>query len=98
PLDAIREELVTSLAGMIGPEANILNPGPRSCRQLVVPFPVLNNDELSKIVHINRDGDLPGYSTHVVRGLYEVAGGGEALAARLDQICAEISTAIAGGA
>ena len=34
PFDAIREELVTSLAGMIGPEANILDPGPRSCRQL----------------------------------------------------------------
>ena len=76
PLDAIREELVTSLAGTIGPEANILDPGPRSCRQLVVPFPVIDNDELSKIVHINRDGDLPGYSTHVVRGLYDVGGGG----------------------
>ena len=83
---------------MIGPEANILEPGPRSCRQLVVPFPVLNNDELTKIVKINRDGDLPGYSTHVVRGLYDVAGGGDALAAKLDDICADVSAAIAGGA
>ena len=97
PLDAIREELVTSLAGTIGPEANLLDPGPASCRQLVVPFPVLDNDELAKIVHINRDGDLPGYSTHVVRGLYDVAGGGEALAAKIDEICAEVSQAIAGG-
>ena len=40
PLDAIREELVTSLAGTIGPEGNLLDPGPASCRQVVLPFPV----------------------------------------------------------
>ena len=34
PLDAIREELVTSLAGSIGPEHNLLDPGPASCRQI----------------------------------------------------------------
>ena len=66
PLDAIREELVTSLAGTIGPEANLLEPTPASCRQVVLPFPVIDNDELVKIRHINRDGDLPGFITHVV--------------------------------
>src|SRR4051812_42424794 len=98
PLDAIREELVTSLNGTIGPEANILEPTPASCRQVVLPFPVITNDELVKIRHINRDGDMPGFITHVSRGLYEVAGGGAALAARLDEICAEVSAAIAQGA
>src|SRR3954454_20195878 len=98
PLDAIREELVTSLSGMIGPEANLLEPAPASCRQLVLPFPVITNDELAKIRHINRDGDLPGYATHVSRGLYPVEGGGAALAGRLDEICAEVSAAIADGA
>ncbi|HSK56394.1 MAG TPA: glutamate synthase large subunit [Jiangellales bacterium] len=98
PLDAIREELVTSLAGAIGPETNLLDAGPASCRQLVLPFPVIDNDELAKIIHINRDGDLPGYATHVVRGLYRVAGGGEELARRLEEICGETSAAIAGGA
>ena len=81
PLDAIREELVTSLAGTIGPEGNLLDPGPASCRQVVLPFPVIDNDELAKIIHVNRDGDLPGYATHVVHGLYDVEGGGPALAA-----------------
>src|SRR3954454_24256848 len=98
PLDAIREELVTSLQGSIGPEANILEPTPASCRQVVLPFPVITNDELVKIRHINRDGDMPGFITHVSRGLYEVAGGGAALAARLDAVCAEVSAAIAQGA
>jgi glutamate synthase (NADPH/NADH) large chain len=98
PLDAIREELVTSLNGSIGPEANLLDPGPESCRQIVLPFPVFSNDDLAKIRHINRDGDMPGFQVHVVRGLYEVEGGGAALAARLDELCAEVSEAIAGGA
>ena len=98
PLDAIREELVTSLNGTIGPEANLLNPTPASCRQVVLPFPVITNDELAKIRHINRDGDMPGFITHVSRGLYDVGGGGDALASRLDEICEEVSEAIAGGA
>ncbi len=98
PLDAIREELVTSLSGSIGPEANLLDPTPASCRQVVLPFPVFSNDDLSKIRHINRNGDMPGFQVHVVRGLYSVEGGGEALAARLDELCQEVSTAIAGGA
>jgi len=98
PLDAIREELVTSLNGTIGPEANLLEPTPASCRQVVLPFPVITNDELVQIRHINRDGDMPGFITHVSRGLYDVGGGGEALARRLDEICAEVSAAIADGA
>ncbi len=98
PLDAIREELVTSLSGTIGPEANLLDPTPAACRQVVLPFPVIDNDELAKIRHINRDGDLPGFIAHVSRGLYDVEGGGDALASRLDEICEEVSAAIADGA
>ncbi|MFI6731911.1 glutamate synthase large subunit [Nonomuraea sp. NPDC050451] len=98
PLDAIREELVTSLASTIGPEGNLLDPGPSSCRQLVLPYPVIDNDELAKIIHINDEHDLPGFHPYVISGLYEVAGGGEALLRRLEEIRAEASEAIAGGA
>ena len=59
PLDAIREELVTSLGSTIGPEGNLLDPGPASCRQIVLPFPILDNDELAKLIHINA-GRRPG--------------------------------------
>ncbi|MCW2772783.1 MAG: glutamate synthase large subunit, partial [Nocardioides sp.] len=98
PLDAIREELVTSLAGTIGPEANLLEPAPASCRMVVMPFPVISNDDLAKIRHINRDGDMPGFITHVARGLYPVEGGGAAMAERIEEICQEVSAAIADGA
>ena len=47
PLDAIREELVTSLGTSMGPEHNLLDPGPSSCRQISLAFPVIDNDELA---------------------------------------------------
>jgi glutamate synthase (NADPH/NADH) large chain len=98
PLDAIREEVVTSVASTVGPEDNLLEPGPQSCRQLTVPFPIIDNDELAKIVHANDDGHYPGLRAHVVKGLYRVAGGGLALERALAAICAEASAAIEGGA
>ena len=98
PLDAIREELVTSLGATIGPEHNLLDPGPQSCRQISLDFPVIDNDELAKIIHVNVDGDQPGFQSHVVRGLFPAAGGGEALRERIDEIRAEVSEAIANGA
>ena len=97
PLDAIREELVTSLGTVIGPEGNALSANPAHARQVVLPFPVIDNDHLAKIVHVNADGDLPGYATHVVRGLYDVTGGAAAMTARLEEIFAEVSAAIAEG-
>ena len=98
PLDAIREELVTSLGATIGPEHNLLDPGPQSCRQISLDFPVIDNDELAKVIHVNVDGDQPGFQSHVVRGLFPAAGGGEALRERIDEIRAEVSEAIANGA
>ncbi|MGJ6979327.1 glutamate synthase large subunit [Aestuariimicrobium soli] len=98
PLDAIREELVTSLAGTIGPEGNLLSPSEESCRQLVIPYPILDSEQLSKLIHISDDGKHAHLATHVVRGLYPVDGGGQALRQRLVEIRAEVSRAIADGA
>jgi len=96
PLDGIREELVTALGSTIGPESNLLDPGPASCRQLLVPRPVLNNDELDKIVHIHEEIDY--FRTQVISCLYPVADGGAGLRAALDDICRQASEAIASGA
>jgi glutamate synthase (NADPH) large chain len=98
PLDAIREELVTSLGGSIGPEHNLLDPGPSSCRQISLAFPVIDNDELAKIIHVNADGDHPGLSAYVVRGLFPVSGDGNTLHTRLEEIKREVSDAITAGA
>ncbi|WP_199430454.1 glutamate synthase large subunit [Qaidamihabitans albus] len=98
PLDAIREELVTALGTQLGSEANLLEAGPEHCRKIVLPFPVLDNDELAKLVHVNDDGTLPEFQAVTIRGCYEVAGGGEALLRRLEEIRTEVSEAIAEGA
>jgi glutamate synthase (NADPH/NADH) large chain len=98
PLDAIREELVTSLGTSMGPEHNLLDPGPSSCRQISLAFPVIDNDELAKIIHVNADGDHPGLSAHVIKGLFSIADGGDSLRERLNEIKAEVSQAINDGA
>ncbi|MER7174531.1 glutamate synthase large subunit [Streptomyces mesophilus] len=98
PLDAIREELVTSLLSSLGPGSNLLDPQAASCRSVTLPFPVIDNDELAKLIHINADGDMPGMKAVTLSGLYRVSGGGDALAARIEEICAEADAAIEGGA
>jgi len=98
PLDAIREELVTSLASTIGAEGNLLDSQPDACHQIALPFPILDNDELAKLIHINEDGDRPEFAARVISGFYRVAGGGTALREALDRVCAEASAAIEQGA
>ncbi|MGZ9930397.1 glutamate synthase large subunit [Streptomyces sp. NC-S4] len=98
PLDAIREELVTSLLSSIGPQSNLLEPTAASCRSVTLTFPVIDNDELAKLIHINADGDMPGMKAATLSGLYRVSGGGQALAARIEEIRAEADAAIANGA
>ncbi len=98
PLDAIREEMVTSLASAIGPEHNLLAPGPASCRQIVLPRPVLDNDELAKIWDVNADGDMPGFQCALIDGRYRVLGGAEALGAAIERVRRECSEAIRAGA
>jgi glutamate synthase (NADPH/NADH) large chain len=98
PLDSIREELITSLSTSTGPERNLLDPGPASCRQVVLPFPVIGEQDLAKLVHINDNGNMPGFAAYVVDGRFDPAGGGDGLRERLSEICAEVTTAIFNGA
>ncbi|GAA0951318.1 glutamate synthase large subunit [Virgisporangium aurantiacum] len=97
PLDAIREELVTSVAGTIGPEGNLLEPGPASCRRVVLPYPVIDNDELAKLLNIDADGDKPGFKAVRVSGLYKLRDGEKGLKARLVEILRGVSEAIEDG-
>jgi glutamate synthase (NADPH) large chain len=98
PLDAIREEIVTSMARVMGPEQNLLEPTAASCRQILLPWPVLDNDELNKIVHINDEGEHPGFKTAVLRALYDVERGGDGLTDALEDLRIRACDAIAKGA
>ena len=98
PLDAIREEVVTAVGTSVGPEGNLLAPGPDSCRQLVLPFPIIDNDDLAKIIHINDENTHPHLAAVVISGLYRVAEGAEGLSSALDKIRQDVSEAIVQGA
>ena len=98
PLDAIREEVVTAVGTSVGPEGNLLAPGPDSCRQLVLPFPIIDNDDLAKIIHINDENTHPHLAAVVISGLYRVADGGEGLRSALDKVRQDVSEAIVQGA
>jgi len=92
PLDSIREEVVTSLSTGIGPERNLLSATPEHAQQVILSFPVISNDELAKIQHID---ERPGVGqAFTVKGTYRVDGGAEALAARIREIFEEIESAI----
>ncbi|KZX22451.1 Glutamate synthase [NADPH] large chain [Rathayibacter tanaceti] len=96
PLDSIREEVVTSLRLGLGPERNLLSAGAEHARQVVLDFPVIDNDELAKIQHI-----APRPLSHItttIRGLYRVDAGPRAMQERIDAMCDEADEAIAAGA
>ncbi|CKI55569.1 glutamate synthase large subunit [Mycolicibacterium smegmatis] len=102
PLDAIREEVVTSLQGTVGPEGDLLNPGPESCRQIVLPQPILRNADLSKLICVDPDHEIRGHKhgmrAAVIRCLYPVNRGGVGLKEALDNVRAKVSEAIREGA
>ena len=93
PLDAIREELVTSVETAIGPEGNILNPGPDCCQQIKLHTPILDNHELSKLRHIS----VNGYKSITLPMLFEASEGGEGLREAIETLCENAAQAIKDG-
>ncbi len=102
PLDAIREEVVTSLQGTTGGERDLLNPDENSCHQIVLPQPILRNHELAKLVSLDPNdkvnGRPHGLRSKVIRCLYRVSEGGAGLAAALEEVRGAAAAAIADGA
>ncbi|WP_334073605.1 MULTISPECIES: glutamate synthase large subunit [Paenibacillus] len=93
PIDAIREELVTSTATMIGPERNLLKPEPESCRQVRLESPILSNEEFAKLRHIRR----PGFKAMTIPILFPADQGAEGLRKALDTLCEAADRVIAKG-
>ena len=97
PLDAIREELVTSGRSRLGPEGNLLAPTPASCRQIILPYPVIDNDDLAKLLYVNEHGETPGYNAFAIDGLFDATGGGAALHDAIEEVRRRVSIAISLG-
>jgi glutamate synthase (ferredoxin) len=94
PLDAIREELVTSMGVTIGAEDNLLEPTPEACRQIKVDFPVLHNDQVAKLRHLP-----PGspFRSTTLPLLYDPQEDGPGLERAMEQLCRKASVAVEAG-
>ena len=67
PIDAIREEIITATGTTIGPERNLLNPEPESCRQIRLNTPILSNEEFAKLRHVRRAGFKSDHASDFLR-------------------------------
>ena len=94
PLDAIREELVTSMASTIGPEGNLLEAAPQACRQIKIEYPILHNDQVAKLRHLP-----PGspFRSTTLPLLYNPDEDGPGLERAMAELCRKASQAVAAG-
>ena len=94
PLDAIREELVTSMGSTLGPEGNLLEATPEACRQIQIDYPILHNDQVAKLRHLP-----PGspFRSTTLPLLYNPDEDGPGLEKAMAELCRKASQAVAAG-
>ncbi|MHB8263170.1 MAG: glutamate synthase large subunit [Acidimicrobiales bacterium] len=98
PLDAIREEMVTATRTRIGTEGNMLDPQASSCKQIILDYPVIDNEELAKLMYVNEHGETPSFKAFAIDGLFDPSGGVKSMAAAIEDVRSRVSAAIANGA
>ncbi len=92
-IDSIREEVVMSLECYIGPERNLLQTTPEHAHRLRVPHPILTDEELEAIKHL----DYRGWKSSTIDITWPRAEGEAGMQRAIARICAEAEQAIAEG-
>jgi len=93
PLDAIREALVTAMGSTVGPEGNLLDPRPESCRQIGLKYPVIDNDQLAKLRHVYE----PGFRSITLPMLFDPREDGPGLERAIEDLKRRASDAVDAG-
>ncbi|PYR34892.1 MAG: glutamate synthase large subunit, partial [Acidobacteria bacterium] len=93
PLDAIREELVTTMGSTVGPEGNLLEARPESCRQIKIKYPIIDNNQLAKLRYVYE----PAFKSITLPMLYDARKGGRGLSIAMDRLKKSASDAVAAG-
>jgi glutamate synthase (ferredoxin) len=93
PIDCIREEIITSAETTIGSERNLLKPEPESARLIELKSPILTNEELAKLRHINQ----PGFKSVTMPILFKASEGAKGLEAALQDVFAKATQAVKDG-
>lgn len=94
PIDALREEIVTGTETYIGSEGSLLEEKPENCRQIKLITPIISNDELEKIKHI----DNSGFKSVVLPMLFKSSEGGQGLEKALENLFNTADEAFKNGA
>ncbi len=94
PVDAIREEIIMATDTTIGPERNLLDPRPESCRHIKLKSPILKNEELEKLRRL--DG-WHGFKAATLPMLFPAGEGGDGLERAMEELCERASDAVAQG-
>jgi glutamate synthase (NADPH) large chain len=89
-IDSIREEIIMSLECYIGPERNLLETTEGHANRLLVPHPILTNEEMAAIKRMDRDS----WKTRVIDITFPRSEDGAGMTAALDRICRESEEAI----
>ncbi len=92
-IDSIREEIIMALECYIGPEENLLSVSESHANRLRIPHPILSNDELAAIQHI----DHRGWRAKTIDTTFDVSDGETGLQEALDRISDEALEAITDG-
>lgn len=94
PLDAIREEIVTSVATLVGPKGNLLDARPHDIQNLRLETPVLTNEEMARVKAIR----TPGLRTETLSILFPAKAGPAGLEPAMEDLYDRADRAIANGA
>src|SRR5947209_8016278 len=96
PVDCIREEIIMSMDTTIGAEYNLLEPTPRSARQIKLGSPIMRNEQLDRLRRL--DGSDPhGFSSVTLPILFPVLEGAAGLEEAMTEICKKVSQAVKEG-
>ena len=89
-IDSIREDVIMSLECYVGPEQNLLEATPAHCHRLLIPHPILTNEELAAIQHMTNRG----WKTKTIDITFDRSLGKAGIEQTLDLICKEAEQAI----
>ncbi len=89
-IDSIREEIIMSLECYIGPERNLLTTSPDHCRRILVPHPILTNEELAAL----KASPMDGWRSRTIDITFPRAEGEGGMLACLDRVCREAEEAV----
>ena len=94
PIDYLREAIITSTETALGAEGNLLEPTPESARFLKFETPILPNEEVAQIKHLNH----PAFKSAVLPNVFKASEGGAGLEKALAELYARADQAISDGA